>query len=54
MAKTPHSLCRGPGFDPWLGNWIPHAITKSFHAATINKIPHAAMKTQCSQIKINK
>ena len=18
-AKTPHSQCRGPGFDPWLG-----------------------------------
>ena len=20
MAKTPHSQCRGPGFDPWSGN----------------------------------
>ena len=19
-AKTPHSQCRGPGFDPWSGN----------------------------------
>ena len=19
MAKTPHSQCRGPGFDPWIG-----------------------------------
>ena len=20
LAKTPHSHCRGPGFDPWSGN----------------------------------
>ena len=20
VAKTPHSYCRRPGFDPWLGN----------------------------------
>ena len=20
VAKTPHSRCRGPGFDPWSGN----------------------------------
>ena len=20
VAKTPRSQCRGPGFDPWLGN----------------------------------
>ena len=20
VAKTPHSQCRGPGFDPWSGN----------------------------------
>ena len=23
-----HSQCRGPGFDPWSGYWIPHASTK--------------------------
>ena len=28
MAKTPCSQCGGPGFDPWSGNWIPHAATK--------------------------
>ena len=28
MAKTLCSQGRGPGFDPWLGNWIPHATTK--------------------------
>ena len=32
MAETPPSLHRGPRFDPWLGNWIPHAATKSLHA----------------------
>ena len=24
----------GTRFDPWSGNWIPHATTKSSHAAT--------------------
>ena len=24
---------KGPGFDPWSGNWIPHAATKSVNAA---------------------
>ena len=24
---TPSSQCRGPGFNPWSGNWIPHAAT---------------------------
>ena len=28
VAKTPHSQCRGRGFDPWSGNWIPHATAK--------------------------
>ena len=32
-----HSQCRGPGFDPRPGNWIPHAATKSVHAAA--KVP---------------
>ena len=27
-AKTPSSQHRGPGFDLWSGNWIPHATTK--------------------------
>ena len=34
VAKTLCSQCRGPGFNPWLGN----------------KIPHAAIKTRDSQI----
>ena len=28
-----HSQCRGPRFDPWLGNWILPAATKILHAA---------------------
>ena len=35
MAKTLHLQSMGPRFDPWSGN----------------EIPHAATKTQCSQIK---
>ena len=34
VAKTPHSQCRGPGFDLWSGNQSLHATTKRFHAAT--------------------
>ena len=41
VAKTPSSQCRGPGFDTWSGNWIPHATTK---------IEHATTETQHSQI----
>ena len=34
VAKTPCSQCRGPRCEPWLGNKIPHAATKSSHATT--------------------
>ena len=27
-AETPSSQCQGPGFDPWLGNYIPGAATE--------------------------
>ena len=33
-----HFQRTGPGFDPWLGNYIPHTSTKSSCAAT--KHPH--------------
>ena len=33
VAKTPGSQCRGPGFQPWSGNQIPHAAAKSLRAA---------------------
>ena len=32
VAKTPHSQCSGPRFDPWLGNKVPHATTKTQHS----------------------
>ena len=32
VAKTWSSQCQGPGFDPWSGNLMPHAATKSSHA----------------------
>ena len=31
MAKTPSSQCRGPRFNPCLGNKTPHAATKTWH-----------------------
>ena len=34
VVKIPDSQCRRPGFDPWSGTEIPHATTKSLHAAT--------------------
>ena len=30
-AKNPYFHCRGPRFDPWSRNYIPHAATKSEH-----------------------
>ena len=52
VAETPCSQCRGPGFDPWSGNWMPHASTKSPHATMADptchslKILHATTKTE--------
>ena len=28
VAGIPHSQQRGPGMDPWSGNWIPQTATK--------------------------
>ena len=36
--------CRGPRFNLWLENYIPHAATKSFKPE--QKIPHAALKSK--------
>ena len=36
VARTPHSQCRRPGTDPWAGNQIPYATTKSSHAAALD------------------
>ena len=38
VAKTRHSQCKGPAFDPWTGNKIPHATTKTHHNQIIFKI----------------
>ena len=32
VVKAPHSQCTGPRFDPWSGNQIPHATTKTQHS----------------------
>ena len=34
VAKTLCSQYKEPRFDPWSGNWIPHAATKCLHVAT--------------------
>ena len=44
MARILHSRWRGPGFDPWLGNWVPHAAIK--RSVLQLKILHAAMKIE--------
>ena len=36
VAKTLSSQCREPRFDPWSGDWIPRAATKTWHSQ-INK-----------------
>ena len=40
MVTTLCSKCRGPRFNPWSGNWIPHAATKD--PARGNEDPGAA------------
>ena len=42
VAKTPCSQCKGPEFNSWSGNQIPHAT---------GKIPHAVIKAWLSQFK---
>ena len=34
VAMTPCFQCRGLEFDPWSGNYIPHATDKSLHTST--------------------
>ena len=47
VAKTLHSQCRGPRFDPWSGNWIPHAKTKSSHATAKEPTHHNKDRGSC-------
>ena len=49
VVKTPCSQYKGTGFDPWAGNQILHAASKSPHATV--KISGAAIKTWGSQTK---
>ena len=37
-VKTPHSPRRGPRFNPWSGNWIPHATTTTRHQIHLFKV----------------
>ena len=30
VIKTPCFQCRGPGFDPWSGKYIPHAQVRVY------------------------
>ena len=34
VAGTPRSHYRGPGFDPWSGNWIPQGTIMSSYGST--------------------
>ena len=36
VVKTQSSQCRGPGFNPWSGNYVSHAPAKTWHSQ-INK-----------------
>ena len=56
VDKTSGSQCRGPGFDPWSGNYIPHGFTNSYDTAKRScmpqlKMPYAATKTRHNQIE---
>ena len=40
MAKSLCFQCRGPRFDPWPGNEIPHIAIKTQHSEKKKKITH--------------
>ena len=40
VAKILSSQCRGPEFNPWSGNQIPQATTKSSRATTKDPVCH--------------
>ena len=44
VAQAPHSQCRGPQFDPWLGNYIPHATTKTQDSQINNQLKYMYKK----------
>ena len=49
VAKTPHSQCRGSGFDPWSGNQIPHGSTKSLKVK-VNMLAAQSCPTCCDPV----
>ena len=51
VAKTPHSQCRGPRFNPWSGNPILHATMKKLQVTTQLKISHATMEAHVPQLR---
>ena len=51
MARTLHSQCRGPGFNPWSWNYIPHGTTKNW-CSQINKKVWLAQRCVCVPIRI--
>ena len=53
VAKTPQSQCRGPRFNPWSGNLILHATTKSLQVTTQLKISHATTEAHVPQLRPN-
>ena len=41
VVKALHFWCKGRGFDPWLGNWDPHASEHvSLWATTAELMSH--------------
>ena len=39
VARTPRSQCRRPRFNPWSGNWFPHAANATKDPTCRNKVP---------------
>ena len=37
-AETLCSQCRGPGFNPWSGNWIPHDASKRSYVPQLRPV----------------
>ena len=42
MTETQHYQFRGPGFDPWSGNWVRNATTEYQRSRKLQLRPGAA------------
>ena len=49
VAKTPCFQYIRPGFEPWLGNYFPHATIKSSKATTKDPVCHHQDPTQINK-----